>query len=806
MTHRITRTVLVALVLAAAAAPLPARTETFLETNENQFDEGEFDGMVATSLGRLRLGRALGDLLAETQGVDYIARCARGPDGTVYAVTGGTGRIYAVKGGKVTLYATLDDPYLFSVVVEANGDLYVGSGGAAGRVWRVATPEGDEKEPQAQVLFEDEAVQYVWDLAWMADGALAAATGPEGQLIRLQPDGEHNVLVDSQADHILCLAVAADGRLYAGTDGEAMVYRWANNEPFVVFHAEESEITALATDADGNLYVGASSGRAGRAAGVPPQPRPQPPQQQQKGNGNGNGNNPGAVDTAAEDQGDEPPGENAGDGNGDEDTGTDDGEAEAPPAAPPGARPASAAMAEARKLTHTVKAARKTDGGNGNGGAGGVSVYRITPDGLATPLFDAQEGLLLALAVDGDRLLVGTGDPGRLYEVNLAREGEEQATLATVDPKQIMAIAVPDDARPIVATAAPGRLYALSDGYARQGTYTSQVYDAGGSARWGAAEWRGTTPDGTKVRLATRTGNVSDPEKGLWSDWSKGLTKRRGEVTAPAGRYIQFRVAMETNNAERTPLLEQFEVAYLRANEPPRIVSINEIVYDEEKNRAQAVQRFRQAMRQRATSNKQQRGRPPRPPAPEGAQPIRVLTWDAEDPNGDTLEYRLYFRGQGEAKWILLDDGLPRPEYAWNTNTVADGWYELKVVATDRADNPADAARTGERISDPVLVDNTAPVIENVKAKLEEGDGGTARAVVTFTATDAVSRLTEAAYTVDAADEWRLIAPEDRILDAPTESFRFVAEGLGPGPHRIGIRAVDEANNRGHAAVTVVVE
>jgi len=783
MTHRITWTVLAAVALAAYPAGLPARTDTFLETNQDQFDKGEFDAVVATSLGALRLGRALDDLLAETPGVDYVARCARTPDGTVYAVTGGSGRIYRVAGGKVALYATLDDPFLFSVVVDKNGDLFVGSGGTAGRVWRVAPPGGEAKEPQAQVIFEDEAVKYVWDLAWMGDGALAAATGDQGRLLRIEPDGEHNVLVDSQADHVLCLAVGPDGRLYAGTDGEAMVYRWADDKAFVLYDAEESEVTALATDADGNLYVGASSGRAGRAAGISPPPQPQP-QQKQNNNGNGN-NNPASAD----------PG----------DAGNDD--AKEPNGEPPDAEPAGTAMAEARKLAHTVRAARKPGGGGpGNGGAaGGASVYRITPDGLATPLFDADEGLLLALAVDGDRLLVGTGDPGRLYEVGLARDGEEQACLATVDPKQVMALAVPDDGRPIVATAGPGRLYALSDGYARRGTYISQVYDAGGSARWGALAWRARRPDGTDIRLATRTGNVGDPEKGLWSDWSKDLTKPQGRVTSPAARYIQFRVAMKTNNAERTPLLEQFEAAYLRANEPPRVVSISEIVYDDKKNRAQAIQRFRQAVRKRSTSNQQQ-GRPPRPPAPEGAQPIRVFQWEAEDPNDDTLRYALHFRGQGETRWILLEDDLARPEYAWNTDTVADGWYELKVVATDRLDHPADAALADERTSDPILIDNTAPLIENVKAKLEEGEGGKARAVVTFSAKDATSRLTEAAYTVDAATHWRTIGPQDRLLDTPRETFRFVADDLGPGPHRIGVRTVDEANNRGHAAVTVVVD
>ena len=772
MRHRITWTVVAALALAASPAGLPARTDTFLETNQDQFDQGEADGVVSTSLGHLRLGRALDDLLAETQGVDYVARCAQGPDGTVYAVTGGSGRIYRVKGGKVTLYATLEDPYLFSVVVDKNGDLYVGSGGTTGRIWRVAPPEGDRNQPQAKVIFQDDAVKYVWDLAWMADGAMAAATGDQGQLLRIQPDGGHKVLIDSEADHVLCLAVGPDGTLYAGTDGEAMVYRWADGKAFVLYDAAEREVTALTTDADGNLYVGTSSGKAGRAVGVPPRPQPQPPQK--KPSGNEAGNNPAPS---------------------------------APGAEPPEASPTGTALAEARKLAHTVQAARKADGGGPGGkgaAAGGAAVYRITPDGLATPLFDADEGFLLALAVDGDRLLVGTGDPGRLYEVGLARDGEEQACLATVDPKQVMALAVTDAGRPIVATAGPGRLYALSDGHADAGTYTSQVYDAGGSARWGTLEWRGTVPGGTQVRLATRTGNVRDPEKGLWSDWSKGLTKPSGQVSSPPARYIQFRVAMETRDGERTPLLEQFEAAYLRANEPPRVVSISEIVYGDKQSRAQAIERFQQAMRSRTTSN-QPKGRAPRPPAPEGSQPFRLFQWKAEDPNGDTLRYGLYFRGQGETQWILLEDDLARPEYAWNTTTIADGWYELKVLATDRMDHPADTARTDQRVSDLILVDNTAPLVENLKAKIEKGDGG-ARAVVTFTARDATSRLAEAAYTVDAATDWRTIGPEDHLFDAPRETFRFVADDLAPGSHRIGIRAVDEANNHGHAAVTVVVE
>jgi len=778
------RMVLAALAVTAVAVGADARTQTFLETNQTQFKGGESDAVVSTNLGVLRLGRALDDLLAETAGVDYVASCAEAPDGAIYAVTGGGGRIYRAKDGKVALYATLDDPYLFCVVVDKNGDLYVGSGGGKGRIWHVSPPKGDQKTPQARVLFASDEVAYIWDLAWLADGALAAATGDQGQLLRVTRGGEHQVLIDSEADHVLCLAVAPDGTLYAGTDGEAIVYRWANGKPFILHDAEENEVTALTTDADGNLYVGTSSGKAGRTGGTTIRVV-QPPPQQPNAPGKPEGN---AVDNATKSDG----------GN------NDNGGADTKPAG--AATPASTAMAEATKLANSIQAARKAKSGAAAapGAATGASVLRITPDGLATPIFDTDEAMILALAVAGDRLLIGTGNPARLYEVTLARDGEEQARLASVDPKQVMAITVTKAGHPIVATAGPGRLYTLSDGYAKEGTYTSQVYDASGSAQWGALTWRGQTPAGTAVRLTTRTGNVRDPEKGLWSDWSKPLAKSPATVPSPAARYIQFRVSMTTNRPAVTPVLEQFEAAYLRANEPPRILRISEIAVGDKQTRAQAIERFRQAVKKR-TQSTSTKGSPPRPPAPQGSQPFRMLRWQAEDPNGDTLRYGLWFRGQGETTWILLDDNLAVAEYAWDTAGIADGWYELKVTASDRPDRPADAARTDQRISDPILIDNTAPVIENVVAKVEKHQGR-GRAIITFTARDAASRIDEAAYTVDTAADWHAIAPADRLFDTDRETFRVVVDGLESGAHRIGIRVVDEANNRGHAAVTVVAK
>jgi sugar lactone lactonase YvrE len=800
MTHRRIGLALTVLALAALGAPpIEAATKTFLETNQEDFAEGEADGVVWTSLGTLRLGRALDSLLDETEGVDYVARVAEAPDGTLFAVTGGAGRVYRIDGDKVALYATLPDKFLFSCAGGPDGVLYVGSGGTQGRIWRL-TPQ-KEGEPKQEVLFEDEKVKYIWDLVCLPDGALAAATGDEGKLLRINRDGKSDVLLDSEEKHLLCLALAPDGALYAGSDGAGLVYRWADKKAFILYDAEEPEITGLALDADGNLYAGASSGTGGRGGGaeipagtttirILPVPERAP--------GDAFSTDEKKLPKAAPEQ--DPPGEpesKSADVSGEAGE-TSDAE-EAPFEAPPAPQPIQSL---ADKLQEAMLAARRTAAritGGGPGGGVGNRVYRITPRGIVTPVFEGPDQMILALAVADGRLLVATGRKARLYEVTLSGT-LENACIAGMDPKQAMALAVSRAGRIVVGTASPGRLYGLSKGFAREGTFTSQVHDVGGSATWGALEWTAATPAGTQVRLATRTGNVGDPEKGLWSDWSKDLSKSPATVPSPAGRYIQFRVTMRTRDDATTPVLEQFEAAYLRANEPPKIASVGEQAPPERSVQAQAMERLRQAMQARNRSSGNSTP-PPQPKPPQGPQPVRLLVWQAGDPNGDRLTFDLYFRGQGEPNWIRLEKNLVQPQFLWDTSTVADGWYEIRVVASDRLDNPADTALEDARVSDPILVDNTPPLIEKVETEVR----GT-EAAVRFVVRDATSWITEAAYAVDSAEDWHAIAPADGLFDSPREEIRFVVRDLSAGPHRLAIRASDKAGNIARAAATVTVK
>ena len=92
------------------------------------------------------------------------------------------------------------------------------------------------------------------------------------------------------------------------------------------------------------------------------------------------------------------------------------------------------------------------------------------------------------------------------------------------------------------------------------------------------------------------------------------------------------------------------------------------------------------------------------------------VLWTAHDDNEDDLRFAVYFRGEDEKEWKLLKENLDQRFYSFDTTTLADGAYYLKIVASDAASNPPDKALKSERESERFEVDNTPPAI----AKLEK--------------------------------------------------------------------------------------
>ena len=156
--------------------------------------------------------------------------------------------------------------------------------------------------------------------------------------------------------------------------------------------------------------------------------------------------------------------------------------------------------------------------------AGDNAVYRLDADGVPREVLRVK-ALVHALVWADNRLLVGTGPEGQLYEVR--DRGEETAPIAKLDSGQILALLVRPDGALVIGTGDPGSVVQLAPGYAAAGTLVSEVHDTKLVSRFGSLSWRADLPPRTSIAFETRTGNVGEPDE-TWSPWS-ATQSRSGE-------------------------------------------------------------------------------------------------------------------------------------------------------------------------------------------------------------------------------------------------------------------------------------
>jgi hypothetical protein len=124
----------------------------------------------------------------------------------------------------------------------------------------------------------------------------------------------------------------------------------------------------------------------------------------------------------------------------------------------------------------------------------------------------------------------------------------------------------------------------------------------------------------------------------------------------------------------------------------------------------------------------------------------------------------------------------------WDTTSVPNGTYVVKIVASDAPGNPPGTALAGERESRAFDIDNTPPDITVTSVRRD----GT-RTIVSFTVTDDFSSVQRVEYSLEG-DRWRPIYPKDGIADSPSEEFE-VAVDVDTTERAVVLRAVDAMNN-----------
>ncbi|MDB5326982.1 MAG: hypothetical protein JWM57_2551, partial [Phycisphaerales bacterium] len=99
-----------------------------------------------------------------------------------------------------------------------------------------------------------------------------------------------------------------------------------------------------------------------------------------------------------------------------------------------------------------------------------------------------------------------------------------------------------------------------------------------------------------------------------------------------------------------------------------------------------------------------------------------------------------------------------------------------------------------------VLVDNTPPVIGDVKTSVENGV-----ATVKMRVVDRAGTVASVETTVDRVDHWQKRLPDDKMADSPEEWYTVPLSGLASGSHSLMVRATDARGNASYETVAIQV-
>jgi hypothetical protein len=732
------RHLLVLALMAGAAATLAASRPIFWQTATlNDFLRGEVESLSVDGHGRLVLGPAT-ELVAETTS-PFLWAMAVAPDGSLYVGSGNEGKVFKVDAaGKTTTFFDAVELEVHALALAADGTLYAATS-PEGRIYKI------DRTGLSAVFFDPED-KYIWSLALDQAGNLFAGTGEKGLIYKIAPDGKGAVFYPTKATHVIALAFERDGRLLAGTEGPGRLFRVdPAGKAFLLLDSTFQEIHAIRIDPQGNIYLAALSGRT--ASTTSP-----------------SSTTPSTGDTSS-----------------------------------------SLGREPVATVTTEVTAIAVVDSGGGSmtasdtptreerrGGRG--AIYRITPDGLWDILWESGDDSPYDLMFDTEgSLIVGTGRGGKLY--SLSGDPATATLLMQASAQQVTGFARDGKGNIYYATSNPGKIFKLSPQRAAEGNYVSLVRDAQTVADWGTLSWRASVPAGARVDIFTRSGNTATPDD-TWSEWSGPYARSEGdEIKSPNARYLQWKAVLAGKQA--SPVLTSVSAAYLQRNLRPKVTSLTvhptgtvfqkpyptgdpDIAgFDDQAPDRRILSTSANPGSSSSTSalgrRVYQRG-------------LQTFVWRAEDSNDDEMEYEILYRREGETSWKSLQSGLTEAIFVWDTTSVPNGTYLVKVLASDQPSNTPGAALDGELESSAFDIDNGPPAV-TVTGSRAVG----ARTTIQFEVRDDWSSIQKVEYSLDA-QRWQVVYPKDGIFDSRSEQFELTLDS-DVTTRGLILRAYDAKNN-----------
>ena len=646
------------------------------------------------------------------------------------------------------------EEFYLSCIGGSEGALFLGTG-HGGKIYRIA------KDGSAEVYFQT-AEMDVTSLAFNDKGVLFAATSPNGKIYRITDKAKGEAFFNPNERYIWALAFDKSGTLLAAVGESGGIYAVNSlGEGQLVLKTAENHVLCLVLDNQGAVYAG-SGGRGsvyriadGKSSLLFESPyeevRALVPDED------------GSVVAAA--------------GGTSATAKKDEGTALVPKAGTDIAVVVTAPAAESGPAVPSKEAA---------------AIFRIVPDGPARKLWASDEDFIYAMTGEPGtgRILFGTGPSGRLY----ALEAGERATLLIQESaEQVYALAASDGGVRVLSNNPPG-LAVLYPDQRPAGEYLSPVLDARTLASWGRIAWEGAVPQGALVQFQTRSGNTAEPNP-TWNVWSPPYQKMEEAVLSPRARYLQFRIQLKIQSGRAAPSIARARFYYAPSNLKPEIVSLEWLGPNEVYLEPPVQEEVIWGLDANADH---------RPAKPDEAKSVlaakkvvrkgyQTVVWEARDENDDVIAFSLRLKRDGESSWRLLKDGWTESLFAFDTTVFPDGTYLLKLEASDAPSNPPASELRAERVSLPLVIDNSLPVVKNFTAVRDKDRGGLS---VSFLAEDAFSAVAEVEVMV-RPQGWRIVVPGDGICDSRQESFAFVLPLPPDADNLVVVRVKDAYGNVG---------
>ena len=725
-----------------------------------EVQKGKTEDVVISTKGQIKLGLSAETIADKFEDINepWAVNCIVVSGPTVYFGTSPNGGIYQYSLGKITKIYPSEEKQ----ESKSGGGL---SNPLAGLFQKKTTDDSNdvETEEKSETVKEGNYLtnEHIFAMATDVSGQLLAAiSGSQCRLIRLKAGAFETVFEPNDTKYIFAITTDNKGNIYLGTGPKGKIFTLDSfgRNPEVIYEARDKNILSLAADDKGFIYAGGDERGliykidAKKKSATVLYDSDQEEITAMLAAGDGNLYAAGAIAKVVSTQeryaATQPPaGRPEITSEPDESTGNT----------------RSLQIANTRSQAEEKKTPIPTPSARGTRGQAASYIYKISDAGYVTKQF-TEAAVFLCLAQQDKKILVGSGNDAQLFAIEEATE-QQAAIYEDKQASQITALAVTD--KEIYAgTANPAKLIRLKNIFAEQGNYISDLIDAGQPARWGKLQIEADVPADSKVLVAARSGNVKDVNDPTFCAWSSPVEITGPvQLDCPVGRFCQYKLILKSSDGINSPVIREVAIASSIPNLAPTVESVSV-------NRIQA----------------------------SGKEGTFKIDYKAKDENDDKLIYKIDFRKMGRENLIEIKDQVDSSSFEWDSKTVEDGRYEIRVTASDERSNTAETKLTDTRISDPVIVDNTAPQIEESDIKVS-GD----KITLKLTVIDRLTVIGQLQYTVDSNADWTGTLPDDLIYDTTKEEFTIIIEKQKPGEHVVAIKISDDVGNTAYQTFEATV-